>query len=144
MYGVQEVCNVSLRFFFLWLQKQRGNQIIQFDFIHPLNKQHTEGSPRKRVQKVSFQSGLESRLAQSRKGWLTFPCLYVLVETGTENQKAGSTDGILGALLTSSDLRSMILCTTLAPHSPFTSALSLCRFLQRFLHCLLGEAIESL
>lgn len=38
MYGVQEVCNVSLRFFFLWLQKQRGNQIIQFDFIHPLNK----------------------------------------------------------------------------------------------------------
>lgn len=69
MYGVQEVMQHALEiFFFLWLRKQRGNQIIQFDFIHPLNKQHTEGSPRKRVPKVSFRSGLESRLAQSRKG----------------------------------------------------------------------------
>ena len=38
MYGVQEVMQRVLEIFFLWLQKQRGNQIIQFDFIHLLNK----------------------------------------------------------------------------------------------------------
>ena len=56
MYGVQEVMQHALEnfFYFLWLQKQRGNQIIQFDFIHPLNST-LKDHPGKGYQKYHFE-----------------------------------------------------------------------------------------